>query len=168
MAGIKSNFREVARAIETLSTPLHMKRRVGGGPPLGEVLIEVIALGILRRTLADQTDAKGKPYAALNEKYLRWKINQGFSQLKNVQTGKMISLDELKGQVTVQANLATMTYGRSEATRQLAEWATEGRKGGKGGRPPRPFYDLSKDDEKRIDAACERAIEATIRELGGS
>lgn len=168
MAGIKSNFREVARAIETLATPLHMKRRVRGGPPLGEVLVEVVALGILRRTLVDQVDARGKSFAALNEKYLRWKIGQGFSQLKNVRTGRMISLDELKGQTTIQGDLVTMTYGRSEATRQLAEWATEGRRGKAGRRPPRPFYDLSKDDEKKIDAACEAAIEATIRELGGA
>jgi hypothetical protein len=164
MATIKSNLKEIQAGLRGLSGAADFRKSAGGGRPLGEIIVELIAFSILRRTLADQADPSGAEYKALNPAYLRWKVSKGYSRLKNVMTGKMISLDEMRGKPTILKSRVTMIYGKTARTKQLAEWATEGGNG----RPPRAFYDLSADDERKIDIAIEAAIDRAIRALGGS
>lgn len=146
-----------------LGQALNMRRRVGGGRRLGELVIEEIAMDIFKRSNEEQVEAGGQPFAELSPRYLRWKVEHGFSPKKNVKTGKMLSLDEIRGESTVIDDLVVMTYGKGEETRQLAEWAHEGSKKRK--RPKRPFYDMDAETEKHIDELLDSAVNDLIESL---
>lgn len=166
MAKVKSNYQQIAFGISQLAQALNMRRRVRGGRRLGELVVEDIAMSILRRSVNEQVDPQGNPYPDLNPRYLKWKVAHGYSPKKNVMTGRMLSLEEIRGDTVILADQVVMTYGKSDETRQLAEWAEEGQKRGKkGGRPARRFYDLDKQAEDHIDQILDSAIVDVITNM---
>ncbi len=164
MAGIRSNFESVASAVRGTARALDFDARLPGGRRLGALMAEAIAVGIFKRSLGRQVDPQGQPFAALSPAYLKWKVANGYSPRRNVKTGKMLSLEQIRGTTRITKDRVDLTYGRDSEAQRLAELAE---KGGKG-RPPRPFYGLDPEIEAKLDALAGAAIDDVIRELGGS
>ncbi len=140
---------------------VNFRTALPGGRNLGEVAAELVAVGVYNRSVNGQTDASGAPWQPLSPKYLAWKAANGYSTRKNIKTGRMLSLEEIRGQVKVTKNFVTITYGLSNETRLLAEWATEGQS--RTNRPPRPFFDMDEGIAAKLAELIEAAQDDAIR-----
>ncbi len=162
----RDDYESVASALRVLTHALDFDARLPGGRRLGVLLAEAIAIGIFKRSLGRQVDPSGQAFAPLAPAYLRWKVQHGYSPRKNVKTGKMLSLDEIRGTTRITKHRVDLTYGRTPETQKLAEWAAEGSRSRN--RPPRPFYDLDPQIEEQLDAIVDAATGDVIRDLGGA
>lgn len=165
MAGVKSNLMDIEHALHELGCVLDLTRVPRGRRRLADEAVAVVAAGILDRTKNKQVDANGKPLAPLKQRTLARKRKRGFPDTIGVQTGDMLAIKELEGLVAISPKQVTMIYGDNEEDRQKAEWFTEGKEGVQA---PRPFYELSKEDEKNLDILFTEAADQGIRDMGGS
>lgn len=163
---MRSNVEQVASYIRGAAHAIDFDRNLPGGRNLGALLAEAMAIGIFKRSLGRQLTPSGEPFAALSPAYLRWKVKHGYSPRKNVKTGKMLSLEEIRGTAQVTKYRVDLTYGRTPETQQLAEWAEEGNKKQK--RPPRPFYGIDPDIEAQLDKIIAAAAESAGDGGGGA
>lgn len=164
MASADTNIEQVASFVRGLAHAVDFDRKLSGGRDLGALMAETVAIGIFKRSLGRQVTPDGTPFAKLSPAYLRWKVAHGYSPRKNVKTGKMLSLEEIRGTAQITKYRVDLTYGRTPETQQLAEWAAEGNK--KQNRPPRPFYGLDADIEAKLEAIVEAAMDDAASEGG--
>ena len=157
-----SNLTEIRRTVGGLGQTLNLRRRSHGGR-LGDVLTTRVAEAIVYRSMAKQTDPGGRLWKRLSRRYLQWKIKHGYSPLRNVMTEEMMTVEQVRGHVTITANLATMTAGLDEFVQQKVEWAEEGQP--EKNRPKRPFMDLGKEGEQAVDEVVTTAIDEHLRSL---
>ena len=161
---IRSNFPEVKQAVAGLGGMLKMRKRPPGfRKSLGETIVERSAEAIIHRSLGEQTDPNGRPWKKLSPGYLRWKIKNGYSPLKNELTGEMLSYEQVRGKVVISDNAAQMTAGTDEFVQDKVEWTEEGQP--EKNRPKRRFYDLGEKGEAALDDVVNQAIDNTLRTL---
>jgi hypothetical protein len=158
MASVKTNIEQVASFVRGAAHAIDFDRKLPGGRDLGALLAEAIAVGIFKRSLGRQVTPEGEPFAPLSEAYLRYKVAHGYSPRKNVKTGKMLSLEEIRGTAQITPYRVDLTYGRTPETQQLAEWAEQGNAARN--RPARPFYGLDPDIEAKLDGIIAAAAES--------
>lgn len=164
MASVKTNIEQVASFVRGAAHSLDFDRKLPGGRDLGALLAECIAVGIFKRSLGRQVTPEGEPFAPLSPAYLRYKVAHGYSPRKNVRTGKMLSLEEIRGTAQITPYRVDLTYGRTPETQRLAEWAEQGNPSR--GRPARPFYGLDADIEAKLDAIIEAAMDDVAGDTG--
>jgi hypothetical protein len=148
-----SNLPEISRALHDLGQVFNLRRPTGRGR-LGDVLLTRVSEAIVYRSLTKQGDPEGRPWKRLSARYLRRKIAAGLSPLKNVATGEMMQVEEIRGRTIVASHGAQLTAGLDDAVADKVEWAEEGGKN----RPPRKSMDLGKDGEAAVDEVFEGAI----------
>jgi len=166
MAGIKSNFKEaIAPTIRELTHALDANRS-SRGHRVGDEMANIVAVGIIQRTEHEQLGPDGGPLPRPSRRTLLRKARKGYSLKIGVETGEMLSFEEIKGQVTIDANTVVMTAGTDEETRDKVDWFTKGDP--KRNRPARKFYELDDRITGNLDDYAEEVIEAKIRDLGGA
>lgn len=164
MARVQTNAVEVKEAIGRLRR-LGSFNGHGRYKTLGEDIPDLIAESLVDRYVLRQQEPGGEPLAELSDDYREEKTRKGFPDVIGVRTGKMLSFEELRGEVDIAENVLEMTYGTSEETRLRMEWFTEGFR--KQNRPPRPGYELDDRDVASLDLLVFDSIERTISDLGG-
>lgn len=166
--------------LATLEDSLNLQRRASRGRTIGDQIANIIAYGIIINTNKGR-DPDGKRLAPLSKRYLRWKIRHGFNPAILHQTDHMMSFQQVKGIVVISKDAMTMFYGLDPWAQKKAEYAHEGKVGGKSGRtgvmamfsnlwdrPPREFYGIDKETDKDIEAFCDKEIDALIMSLGAT
>jgi hypothetical protein len=131
-----------------------------GSGGLGESIAQAVAEGIRARTVDRGLDATGNPLAENEEPYRSQKARKYGSSKPLVRTGHMLKVESLKGQVAVDSDSVTMTYGTG-ATDEVGG-STDRDEGGWNSEK-RPFYAL--DDDIIDDAVMPLVLEAFDREL---
>lgn len=137
--------------------------RPGEDQSLGRDMAADVATGIIDRTTAEQRDATGSPLKPNEPKYAKRKAEKYGAHQPLVRTGQLLSLQSVKGEVTVSPDEIVMRYGTGDAPsrsstgyisdadravtdRQKAEWNSD----------ERPFYAM---DDAIIDAVAQRAAD---------
>lgn len=166
MATFRSNFdSDIRPAVVALRETWNLRRKpAGSAVSLGESLIDAVALAVEQRTVQEQKTPTLGRLKPLSPKYLARKIRQGYSSRIGVRTGRMLDINEIKGETYVGRSVAVMTFGRDEDERQKAEWFTEG--SSRQNRPARPFYEIGPGVIREINAVIDDAAEQQRRALG--
>lgn len=163
MASITSNSGEVVRSLSGLAHALNLRGRVAGGKTLGAALVDTASVAIEARSVERQTDPAGTPWAKLRPRTVERKARLGLDPRVNVETGSMLSLQEIRGTVTVTPDSASMTAGLDAFTQDKVDWAQSGGPN----RPARPFMDLGPDGEAAVDGLVDGVIGDAVRKAGG-
>ena len=141
----------------------------GRGPrtTFGNDLADMFASIIVYRTLVDQVDPEGNPLAPLAEATLFRKAALGFPETVGYETGLMLSVEEVKGDVQIDYNGMHMTYGKTDKAKQEAEWFENPTRGNQ---PPRKFYGIGDrpEDLQRIDELIEECLSLQFEDLWGA
>jgi hypothetical protein len=124
---------------------------------IGESLIDAVAVTVQHRTVDEQKTPTLGPLKALSPRYLARKVRQGYSSRIGVRTGRMLDVNEVKGETYVGRSVAVMTFGREEEIKQRAEFFQE---------RGRPFYELGPREEKAVAAVIDETAEQQRRALG--
>jgi hypothetical protein len=115
---------------------------------LGEALMDEAVDQFLIEMDA-QVDPDGVPWPPLSEDYAEWKASAAPGEPMAVLYHLMKTPEQLAGERTIAADVATMTYGTSPDARDEAGFFIEGRPPGQ---PARRFYEFSAACEARFDA----------------
>lgn len=166
------NVDEIEAAFEELFVEKMDLTRDG----LGEELADIVAQGILRRTIADQRTSIGTAlspnapdYAARKEKKGIRTIGVGIGPT----SGEMLSMEQIKGRREITPDKVVMTYGKSDDVNRKGQWFTSGSLAGTGlepsgakGQPPRPFYDIDPETRAKVTEFLERYLQENADRLG--
>lgn len=97
------------------------------GRALGELLVDETVEGIVKRSRERQCDGEGNYWPPNTRKRIRAKARRNGECLTNFDTGQMLSVESLKGTVTITQYLVTIAYGTGEVgkqpTREAARYA---------------------------------------------
>jgi hypothetical protein len=137
MAGATSNLPQIEALLSRLVEGFNFSSP-GLERQLGREMADVVVDGIADRSIQEQSDPGGNPWAALNPKYRARKIAKGYPDIIGVRSGNMLSRVELAGRVDVQPGAVTITYGDTQHARDKAGWFSRGRPN----QPPRPFWGI--------------------------
>jgi hypothetical protein len=162
MASVSDNFPEVRAVIEGLASAWDL-RGPGRFKSLGDDARDVIAQGIIDRTVLQQLQPDGQPLHPLAESTIARKERRGYPTIISVEEGDMMSLDEVRGVGGMERYSMSIIYGTTGENQQKAEWFQEGT----ATQPPRPFFDLDDRIGGEIDTLFEDVLERRIGELGG-
>lgn len=155
-----SNLPEIRRTVRALGQTLNLRRRAPGGR-LGDILVTRVAEAIVYRSLSAQTDPTGRLWARLSRRWLAYKARHGFSLLRNVMTEEMLTVEQVRGHVTVSSHLATMTAGLDSFVQMKVSAAEQGGPA----RPARPFMDIGKEGEQAVNSVIEQAGDDYLKRL---
>lgn len=171
MARADSNLPEIEAALDAVAEAFNFEAPGIEGKGLGHEMLNVVADGILDRTIAEQKEPTGSALNPLSPAYKAWKAGHGYPTLIGVKTGHMLSLVEVQGERVIAPDEATMTYGKPGSTddegktsRDKAEWFTDGDPARN--RPARPFYDLDEEIETAASDHAEKALDEFLDKLG--
>lgn len=170
-----SNLDEVERLLGELMTTFDLTRVGSSGQELGRDMVSIAALGILDRTLGNAQDADGEPIAENRGEYRKRKDRKGLPVgvgLDEQTADRMLSLPQVTGEVSVEPEQATMTFGITEAARRKSQWFTAGSDGSQGiepsgakNQPSRPFYALDEYIEAELVDLCDQVAEDFLTNL---
>jgi len=170
-----SNLDEVDRLLGELMQTFDLTRVGSSGQELGRDMVAVAALGIVDRTLGNQQDADGEPIAENRGEYRKRKDKRGLPVgvgLAEQSGDRMLSLPQITGEVSVEPELCSMTYGQSEAAKRKGMWFTAGSDGSQGiepsgakNQPARPFYALDEYIEAELVDLCDQHAEDFLTKL---
>ena len=170
-----SNADEIDRLLGELMTTFDLTRVGSSGQELGRDMVAITALGIVDRTLGNQQDVDGEPLAENRGEYKKRKDRKGLPVgvgLAEQSGDRMLSLPQITGEVTVEPEQATMTYGQSEAARRKSQWFTAGSDGSQGiepsgakNQPSRPFFALDQYIEAELVDLCDQLAEDFLTKL---
>lgn len=155
MFEISNNQGEIERALDGLQRILDLR-----ADKLGRRAMEMIARRIQARSQAE-LDPTGDRWPENEPRYKARKGNQPIGEL----TGRMLSIEEIEGTITVVPDAARMEFGLSEDSRQIAEWFEEGIEANN--QPPRPFFELSAADEDALEAFIDEELDRLLDGLAG-
>lgn len=173
MARATSNMAATSAAIHRLADAFDLS-----SDGLGEDLLDVMAVGIIERSLGRQEAPSGRPWAPNAPRYAAGPRKRG--KPIGVLDGQMLSLPEVRGERVIEANRAAMSYGISEDARRKLGWFTKGKparysrdvkgrflKGSRveGTQPPRPLYGLDEQIRAAVDAAAAEYLETVVGRL---
>lgn len=173
MADVQSNQEEIQRLLDQLAGGFNFTTPGTDGRGLGEELLDVVAEGVIDRTLAEQNQPDGAPLAPNAESYAASREKAG--KPIGVLSGEMLSQLEVSGERVIGPERAEMTYGQpgSEARRK-AEWFTRGsaenppgdiEHSGAEGQPSRPFYALDDAIRARLGDRSNLALDEFLGSL---
>lgn len=171
-----SNADEIDRLMAELIGTFDLTRPGSLTDSLGRDLVATAALGIAGRTIGDQQTPDLDPLEENQGEYKRRKEKAG----KPIGIGlapdsrdRMLALTNLTGEVSVEPDEASMTYGQTEIAKRKAQWFTAGSNGGLGiepsgavNQPERPFYGLDEILEGELHALCDEHVERFLDDLG--
>lgn len=138
--------------------------RPGTEGSLGKDLLKSQGLRILDRAQAEQ-GSEGE-WAENRGEYKKRKDKKGLPVGRGLgedDENRMLSQLNVMGEQEVTATEATMRFGQGDKARNKGDWFTNGSEGEDGKRsgaknqPPRPFYQITSEDE---DAIIEQSAEA--------
>ena len=124
---------------------------------LAEDAAEAAAMGIYI-TMDYQTDPDGQTWDKLNEKYAKWKAKHRPGMLIGERDGHMKTQEELKGEITLDPDGMTQTYGLDDQAQNEAEWFSEGNDH----RPAREFYALNAKAEELLNAVFDTRFKVIV------
>lgn len=153
---LQSNLQQVTAANSRLGQALNMRRRLRGGRRLGDEAATVLAYGVQRRTVEEQRGADDRPLPPLRDRTLRRKARLGRSLLVGVETGDMLSMMELEGNVTVTKDTTALDLGKTEEARDKLDWFVQGDPARN--RPARDIVGIDQETERDLDTLAEEAI----------
>ena len=116
-----SNADEIDRLLAELMTTFDLTRVGSSGQELGRDMVATTALGIVDRTLGNQQDVDGEELAANQGDYKKRKDKAGKPVgvgLAEQGSDRMLSLPQITGEVAIEPELCSMTYGITEAARR--------------------------------------------------
>lgn len=164
MADVETNFLEFEAEFKALIDGFDFTIP-GKDQSLGRDLASSAALMISDRSISEQGNAQGSPWAPNAPKYAKMKQDKHGVYNVGILTGQMLSLESMKGETTVEANEVAMIYGTNtepakfatygtlkddEPTdREKAEWFADG---------GREFYELSEDDANNLIIEAAEAL----------
>jgi len=170
MSGASSNAAAVAAKIAKLIASVSFESQ-GDDQSLGRDLLAAVGQDIIKETSRDQRSPDGSPLAPNRGKYGERKrsknlhVGAGLRSKARGDDGRMLSEMEIVGEQTITPDTATMRFGRSDRSRRVAGWFTNGDSGddpsGAEGAPARPFYGMSAASK----AARTAEIRAFVRDL---
>lgn len=165
MASISSNLPEIRGKLDALADTMRFDRKPKSSRrSVGAQLLAVTAGIVEARTVQGQLEPDGSRLARLKPSTLRRKAEQGFPSTISVETGQMMSMEQVMGEQEVTPRSAAMTYGTGPEARAKAASFTEGHPPYQ---EPRPFYDLGRTGEQSLDDYIrQEIIDAQISELG--
>lgn len=164
----KSNLAEVLSRIGTDVNSLSF-RGAGNNGTLADDIRRTVASVIAERTVDRQQQPDGKDLAPLKPRTLERKRRLGFPDTILVETGEMLSSEELMGEVAeLSDHSLEMEYGLSDSTKVKAEWATVGNDETPL-RAPRPFYEIGENeaDRKAVDDTVRDGLDKQAKALWG-
>lgn len=159
MASVSHNLPQIEALLDSLTEALDLTK-----DGLGEDLLGVVAERIADRNAAQQ-DPSGGDWAENKGKYGERKRSRGLPvgvDLRAEHRGRMVSLVELQGEKTIAPDSATMTFGTSEESREIAGYFTKGRPGTQ---DPRPFYEMTEEDQAAVMDGASEHLARSIRGL---
>ncbi len=164
MATVTSNLVEYQPAFAALINDFNLTVP-GKDQSLGRDMATEACLAIVERSVADQQDATGGTFKATSPKYTASKLRKFSVDLVGVRSGQMLSLESVKGEITVEPEVVTIKYGTGEVAtrsstggqlrsneptdRQKADWFTQG---------GRPFFGLLEADHDRVQGVARAAL----------
>lgn len=150
------NLAEVTEAIERIADCLDFTRS-GAETTIGKDLLVRAAREISERASVEKgPDGAWKENRGKYGKAKRAKSLPVGKGLKDAPNERMLSLPHIKGEHDIQPLSATMTFGTDERSKNLGKYFTNGSTGAAGDRsgaknqPPRPFYEMTPEDEDAI------------------
>jgi|GEM_PF-2915897 len=173
MADDNSNIDEVGQWISGILEGIDFTMP-GADQSLGRDMAGVVANGIIDRSVPDAQAPDGSTWAANEPEYAARKRARYDADQPGILTGQMLSLESVKGELTLAPAEVTMKYGTGESAkrarngaeppkasdpptdRQKAEWFTEG---------GRPFYELDDQINEAVVKEAEDAIEKHLEGL---
>lgn len=169
MAAVRSNLDQVLRGLNGLSGCLNFRRPLRGGRRLGDEIADVIAAGIVARTLDDQKGSDGGPLKANRGRYGRRKRSRGLAVgvgLRGDQVGgEMLGAEAVRGQVAIGQDYLVLTAGRDAEEQAKIDYFSSGNPAND--QPARDFIGLDNRIVGGIDDACDEAVDDAIKALGG-
>ena len=109
---IISNFDQaIAAVLKGLGNSLNLARSRRGNARLGDQFADIIASGIQERTITQQKGGEGMPLAPLKSRTLARKRRLGFPSTIGVETGEMLSIEQVRGQVAFSEDTLVMIDG---------------------------------------------------------
>src|SRR5690242_4486710 len=110
MADITSNIDDVSRDIESLIASFDFTSP-GKDASLGEDLAGLIAERIIDRSVPDAKAPDGSTWAANEARYAAYKRKKFAADQPGILSGQMLSLESVKGRLTIDPDRLEMTYG---------------------------------------------------------
>lgn len=176
------NLDLVAAGLTELVESFDFTRR-GKDRSLGHTLIGVIHERISDRNRAEQ-DPDGGPWEANRGKYGGRKRADGvpvgvghysLGRERGQRTaqyepgGEMTSLVQIQGEIEVEPDSVTSSFGTDDEVRRKGSWFTRGSSGpgegevsGAKNQPPRPFYGFNEDDADAVLDEAGRALDELL------
>jgi hypothetical protein len=173
MADAQSNRGEIEDLLDRLAGGFNFETPGIDGRGLGEELLDVVAEGVIDRTLAEQAQPDGAPLAPNAPDYAKRPAKAG--KPIGVLSGEMLSQLEVNGERWIDPERAEMTYGQpGSGARRKAEWFTRGsaenppgdiEHSGAEGQPARPFYALDDEIRARLGDRSSLALDEFLGSL---
>jgi hypothetical protein len=161
MDRVESNLRDVETYLDRLAHAADFDGpSFAGAATFGDEIADFVAADTRDRALGTEAGPDGERWDPLKPETVRRKG----SDQPGVDTGEMLSPEHLGGERTIAADDLAITYGRSAAVRQRAEWFSDGTRH----MPPRPFWGLDAEMERGIVARLAAHVEAAEREASGT
>jgi len=176
-AGAHGNDEAIGRLLRELYDTFDLTRP-GRNGSFAEDLLDEFSTSVYARTVGEGQTPTGSALEANRGEYGKRKEARGLPVgigLEASSTDRMLSLVQLRGERSIEPELATAVYGVSEPARNKASWFSFGATGsgvqgefsGAKGQPARPFWGFDDEMTARLVALCEARIEEMIRDLGG-
>jgi len=121
-------------------------------------LIDAVTGAIENRTVGKQQDPTGARLAPLKQRTKDRKARLGLDPRILIETHEMLGFEQIRGEVVITSNTASMTAGLDDETRLKVEYAHEGSPN----RAKREFMDLGNDGEKAQDEWADETIDQSV------
>jgi hypothetical protein len=117
-----SDLGEVLAALDAIPDALAFDGPGNGAPTFGDELLDVYSGHVYERSVGAARAPDGSAWEDNRESTKRRKR----TNTVGVESGEMLSLEEIKGERSIGPDEATQVYGKSRAAKAKAEWFSRG------------------------------------------
>ena len=174
MARVTSNYDEIAALLDEIVRGFDFQVP-GAEGSLGRDLVGLVAQGIYDRSVPGARAPGGSTWEANEPKYASRKLRRFQAAQPGLRTGKMLSLDSLKGRPQIAPDHVEMVYGTGDPPGQSSRSGAEVKPYERQVADDvyaryfserRPFYELDPDIDATLIEASGKALDEYLGQFG--